>query len=437
MRISIFGMGYVGSVTAACLAKEGNEVIGVDISREKVDQLSTGRSPIVEEKIGEIIADTIAEGRLRVTLDARAAVNETDVSMICVGTPSAEHGDVDLTYVKRVAEKIGQILKNKKGFHTIIIRSTVPPGTTEGTIIPLLEDSSGKKIYLDFDVCYNPEFLREGSSVDDFYNPPFTVVGVQSEAAGRIVGDIYSFLSAPMEITGIKIAEMLKYVCNAYHALKICFANEVGALARRLEIDGFEVMRLFMLDEKQNLSGMYLKPGFAYGGSCLPKDVRCLLYQAKRLDFGAELLAAIPRSNEQQLIEGFKLITSFRKKKIGMLGLAFKGGTDDLRESSLVLLAEKLIGKGYELLIYDRHVNLARIFGSNRAYIEREIPHIEKLLASSVEDVIFNSEVIVIGNHDSEYKGALKGIKDRHIVDLVRISDDQGGLGPHYYGIGW
>lgn len=437
VKISIFGLGYVGAVTAACLAKEGHDVVGVDISREKIEQLGAGKSPIVEEKIGDIIADTVSRGKLKATLDAKAAINETEVSMICVGTPSRDNGDVDLTYVLRVSEKIGQLLKNKSAFHTLIYRSTIPPGTTEDMIIPALEESSGKKVYIDFDVCFNPEFLREGSSVDDFYNPPFTVVGQQSEAAGEIVRRIFSFLPMPLETTTIRTAEMLKYVCNTYHALKVCFANEIGTLARKMGIDGYEVMRLFMLDVKQNLSGMYLKPGFAYGGSCLPKDVRGLLYQAKKLDFGASLVGAIPQSNTQQLDEGYKLVTSFKKKKIGFLGLAFKGGTDDLRESALVLLVERLLGKGYQLLIYDRNVNIARIFGSNKAYVEREIPHIEKLFATSVEDVIYNSEVIVVGNHDPEYAPALKGIKDREVIDMVRMVDNPSALGDNYHGICW
>jgi GDP-mannose 6-dehydrogenase len=437
MKISIFGLGYVGAVTAACLAKQGHQVIGVDINRDKIEQLAAGKSPIVEEKIAEIISDTISRGTLKATMDAKAAINDTEASMICVGTPSRENGDVDLSYVIRVTEKIGQILKNKSAFHTLIFRSTIPPGTTEEKLIPVLEESSGKKVYIDFDVCFNPEFLREGSSVDDFYNPPFTVVGVQSEGAAEVVHNIFSFLQTPFETTTIRTAEMVKYVCNTWHALKVCFGNEIGTLSRRLGIDGYEVMRLFLIDTKQNVSPMYLKPGFAYGGSCLPKDVRGLLYQAKRVDYNAPLLSSIPGSNERQLEEGYRIVTSFKQKKIGFLGLAFKGGTDDLRESPLVLLAERLIGKGYELLIYDRNVNIARIFGSNKAYVEREIPHIEKLFATSVEDVIYNSDVLVIGNHDPEYLAALKGVKDRDIVDFVRISDHPAQLGDSYHGICW
>lgn len=436
MKISIFGLGYVGAVTAACLAKEGNEVIGVDIDRHKIDMINSGKSPIIEEKITDVVASVVDRGNLRATFDSKAAINDTDLSMICVGTPSQENGDVDLSYVLRLSEKIGQVLKNKKEFHTLVFRSTVPPGTTEEVVIPALEESSGKKVYIDFDVCFNPEFLREGSSVYDFYNPPFTILGAQSQGPGQLLGKLYSFLHAPFESTSIKSAELLKYVCNSYHALKVCFANEIGTIARKLGIDGFELMRLFMLDAKQNLSGMYLKPGFAYGGSCLPKDVRGLLHVARKLDYQAPLLTSVPLSNAEQLEQGFKLVSSLGKKKVGFLGLSFKGGTDDLRESPLVMLAEKLIGKGYELLIFDKNVNLARIFGSNKNYLEKEIPHIEKLFASSVDDVLYNSEIIIIGNYDEEYASAAKRAKGRHVVDFARIVEDPSTISK-YHGICW
>jgi GDP-mannose 6-dehydrogenase len=435
MNISMFGLGYVGAVTAACLAKEGHRVIGVDISREKVDQISAGRSPIVEAYIGDIIADTVRRGLLRAT--ANTAIAGSDVSMICVGTPSRENGDVDLSYVLAVSREIGQCLAAKKSRHTLIYRSTVPPGTMEGAILPTLEKASIRKAGVDFEICFNPEFLREGSSVDDFYNPPFTVVGQQSDAPGEVVRQMYSFIKAPFRTTSIRTAEMLKYLCNTWHALKVCFGNEVGTLARKMGIDGHEVMQLFLLDAKQNISGMYLRPGFAYGGSCLPKDVRGLLYQAGKVDFTAPLLAAIPRSNEYHLHEGYRLVTSFKKRKIGFLGLAFKGGTDDLRESPLVLLAEMLIGKGHDLRIYDKNVNIARLIGSNKSFIEKEIPHIEKLLSSSMAEVISHGEVIVVGNMDLEYAKALKHVRDREIVDLVRVMDSCSEMGENYHGIGW
>ncbi len=437
MNISIFGLGYVGAVTAACLAKEGHKIVGVDISREKVNQISAGTSPIVEALIGDVIADVVDRRMLSATTDTQAAIANTDVSIICVGTPSKENGDVDLTQILAVSNEIGQAIKLKGKFHTLIFRSTVPPGTVENAIIPRLENASGGRAGIHFNICFNPEFLREASSVEDFYNPPFTVVGCKSEKAAEVVREIYSFLKAPFRITSIRTAEMLKYVCNSWHALKVCFGNEVGTLARRLGIDGHEVMQLFMLDAKQNLSGMYLKPGFAYGGSCLPKDVRGLIYQAMKADFAAPLFTSIPQSNEYHLKEGFRLVTSFKKKKIGFLGLAFKGGTDDLRESPLVILAEMLIGKGYELTIFDKSVNIARIVGSNKSYIEKEIPHIERLLASSVEEVVHHSEVIVLGNSDPEYFQAIKSFSGREIVDFVRAPELVSGMKENYHGICW
>jgi GDP-mannose 6-dehydrogenase len=437
MNISVFGLGYVGVVTAVCLAKEGHRVIGVEINREKVRQVSMGKSPIVEAYIDDIISDTVKHGGLRATTDTQAAITESEVSMICVGTPSKENGDVNLAQVLSVSGEIGRSIAGKKKFHMLVYRSTVPPGTVEKAIIPALEHETGGKAGINFDVFFNPEFMREGSSVDDFYNPPFTVVGLQPGRSAQTVRELYSFLQAPFRTTSIRTAEMLKYVCNSWHALKVCFGNEVGTLARLLGMDGHEVMELFMLDAKQNLSGMYLKPGYAYGGACLPKDVRGLLYQARKVDFQAPLLASIPHSNEYHLNEGYKLVTSFKKRKIGFLGLAFKGGTDDLRESPLVLLAEMLIGKGYDLLIFDKNVNIARIVGSNKSYIEKEIPHIERLLASSIADVVGHAEVIVVGNSDPEYFSVIKSIKDRDVVDLVRAVDFPSEMGLNYHGICW
>jgi GDP-mannose 6-dehydrogenase len=437
MNISIFGLGYVGAVTAACLAREGHRIIGVDISREKVAQIAKGVSPIVEGSIGEIVAEVVAQGMLRSTVDTQTAILETETSIICVGTPSKENGDVDLTQVLAVSREIGRAIARKGKFHTLIYRSTVPPGTVEGSIVPCIENASGFLSGTVFEICFNPEFMREGSSVEDFYHPPFTLVGCSSGKTAETVQKIFSFIDAPFRTTSIRTAEMLKYVCNTWHALKVCFGNEVGTIARRLGVDGHEVMDLFMLDIKQNLSGMYLKPAFAYGGSCLPKDVRGILYQANKADFAAPLLSSIPQSNERHLREGFSLVTSFKKKKIGILGLAFKSGTDDLRESPLVILAEMLIGKGYEVMIYDKNVNLARIVGSNKTYIETEIPHLERLLSSSVEEVARRSEVIVIGNADPEYARVLLQGGDREIIDLAHVPELKSVMSANYHGICW
>jgi GDP-mannose 6-dehydrogenase len=437
MRISVFGLGYVGTVTAACLAGEGHDVVGADINRDKIEWINSGQSPIIEERIEGIIADVVGKKQLSATLDSKAAISETDVSLICVGTPAKDDGEVDLSYVSRVTDKIGNILKNKSGFHTLVYRSTVPPGTTEEIIIPQLEETSGKKVYIDFDVCYNPQFLREGSGVADFYDPPFIIVGQQSEQAAQIVARLYSSLSAPVELTTIKTAEMLKYACNSFHALKVCFANEIGTIARRIGVDGYELMRLFRLDEKLNLSGLYLNPGFAYGGPCLPKDIQALLQTAVQADHAVPLLEAIADSNRAQIEYGFRLVSSFKKKKIGLLGLSFKSGTDDLRESPLVLLAKKLIADGAQLLVYDRNVNVSRIFGANRSFIEQEIPDIQRYFGSSIEDVVHNSEVVIVGNRDQEYSEAVRRVKDRILVDFVRIAEDVSGMGGNYRGICW
>lgn len=437
MKLSIYGLGYVGVVTAACLAKEGHEVVGVDINPDKVELLMARKSPIVEDGIAEIIAETVDNGMLTATTDAESAFNSTDVSMICVGTPSRDNGDVDLRFVLRVAEQLGDMLRVKLGGHTFVIRSTIPPGTTEDRIIPVLEQRSGKKVCKEFGVCFNPEFLREGASVRDFYKPPFTVVGTDSEEAADLLRSIYSFLDVPFEKTPIRVAEVVKYVCNVWHALKICFGNEVGAFARRLGMDGHEVMRLFLSDTKQNVSSMYLKPGFAYGGSCLPKDVRGFLYQARVMDYFPPLISSIPESNERQLDDGYRIITALNKRKVGFLGLAFKAGTDDLRESPLVVLAERLIGRGYELRIYDKYVNAARLCGSNKEYVDREIPHIERLLAEDASEVVRGSEVIVLGNYDAEYRDALMNCEEKEIVDLVRVDDLFKRRAGNYHGICW
>lgn len=437
MRVSVFGLGHVGATTAACLAREGHQVVGVDISRERIELFNSGKSPLLEEKLGEIIEDAVAKGNLSATLDTKAALADTDLSFICVGTPSGAEGDLDLTYVLRVTEKIGQLLKLKSSLHTLIYRSTLLPGTTEERLIPLLEESSGKKIYLDFDVCYNPSFMREGSCVADFYDPPFTVVGQQSEQAARVLEEVYAFLHMPFELTSIKSAELLKFACNSFHAVKANFANEIGAIAKRLGLDGHELMRLFRLDEKLNLSETYLEPGLPLGGPTLPKDVRGLLHLASKLDCPTPLLDALQASRQAQIEQGIKLVTSLGAKKIGILGLAFKNGTDDLRESPQIVLAERLLADGYELLLYDKYVNPSKILGANKEYAEAKLPILDRLFASSVEDVIHNSEVIVIGHREEDYVAAVRKVKDRQLVDFARAVHDPSQMGDNYHGIYW
>jgi GDP-mannose 6-dehydrogenase len=437
MKISVFGMGYVGCVSAACLADQGHDVIGVDINRDKIELINIGKSPIIEEDMDDLIIRVVESGKLKATFDAKQAINESELSMITVGTPSRDNGDLDLTYVQRVAVKIGQLLANKAGFHTIVMRSTVLPGSTEEMLIPAIEEASGKKVYVDFDVFFNPEFLREGSSIKDFYNPPFTVIGAQDTGSAGKLEELYAFLEAPLFKTSLKSAEMLKYVNNTFHGLKVAFANEVGRMCKRLGVDSHEVMDLFCKDTKQNLSEYYLKPGFAFGGSCLPKDIRALSYKAKTIDAEVNVMDSIMVSNENQIKDALKMIYATRQKKVGLLGLAFKPGTDDLRESPLVAMAETLIGKGYELHIYDRNVIIAKLTGSNKAYIEKEIPHISSLLASSIEEVYNLADVIVIGSKDPDFQYIAEMDTDKPIIVLVRIKDDLTNMAPGYRGLCW
>ncbi len=438
MRISIFGLGYVGAVSAACLAQNGHHVIGVDVNPTKREIINSGHSPVIEQDIDEIIARSVAAGRLRATADATEGVLNSDLSLICVGTPSHENGSLELAFVERVCRDIGQALAQKKDFHAIALRSTVLPGTTETCVIPILEQTSGRILGQDFGVCFNPEFLREGSSVYDFYHPPFTVIGQVDHGAAEVVASLYEELEAPLRITPVKVAEMVKYTNNIFHALKVVFANEIGNVCKQQGIDGHQVMDIFCMDTKLNLSPYYFKPGYAFGGSCLPKDLRALLYHARRLDLSLPVLEAILPSNQHQVDIGFELIRQTGKKKIGVLGMSFKAGTDDLRESPLVELIEMLIGKGYDVQIYDRNVSLARLHGANKAYIERGIPHIASLISNSLDEVLANNQVIVIGNKSPEFSSVPQRARQGQvIIDLVRITKNLDGLGADYHGICW
>lgn len=437
MRLSIMGLGYVGAVSAGCFAKDGHCVIGVDTNRTKVDLINQGKSPIVEKEIESIIAKEVSSGRLRATTNISEAVMNSDLSLICVGTPSKENGSLDLTYVGRVCEEIGAVLAEKKGFHIVIIRSTVLPGTMHGFVIPLLEETSGKMAGVDFGVCNNPEFLREGTAVFDFYNPAKTIIGQTDEYTGEKVSGLYKNIAAPMVHTSVSTAEMVKYTDNVWHALKVCFANEVGDICKELKIDGHEVMDIFCKDKKLNLSSYYMKPGFAFGGSCLPKDVRALTYKGRTLDLTLPLLNSIPLSNEQQVQRGLNMVMSKGHRKVGVLGFSFKAGTDDLRESPVVELIERLIGKGYKLKLYDRNVNIASISGANRDYIINRIPHISCLMSNSMDDVIHHGDTILIGNKDPEFTDIMNHLReDQVVVDLVRIANIKGGY-ENYDGICW
>jgi len=435
MKINIFGMGYVGVVSAACLAKCGHQVTGIDIDQVKVDMINNGRSPIVEPGLEGLIAQAGNSGKFRATRDG---FGPADISIICVGTPSNENGSLNLSFVRKVSEQIGSYLKNISSYHVVNFRSTVLPGTIEGKMIPILEKMSGKKAGRDFGVCMNPEFMRESSSIHDFFHPSFTVIGAINEKSGEVVEKIYRDVEAPIIHTTIRVAEMVKYACNAFHAVKVTFANEIGNVCKNAGIDSHEVMNIFCQDTKLNLSPYYLKPGFAFGGSCLPKDVRALLYKAREMDLETPLLRSILPSNEEQIKAAYKMIKKSGKKNIGVLGLSFKPGTDDLRESPMVELIEMLIGKGYQVSIFDREVSLAKLFGSNKRFIETAIPHISSLMKNSISHVIEGSDVIVIGNKTDDAEKAFRAIdSDKIIIDLVKISPSPAGRNSHYRGLCW
>ena len=436
MRISIFGLGYVGAVSAGCLASDGHDVIGLDPNQTKVDLINKGITPIIEKDIGEMIATTAAAGKLRATIDVREAVMGSDISLICVGTPSLLNGNLDLSYVRRVCEEIGAAIKDKSSFHVVVGRSTMLPGSMRNVVIPTLEQASGKKAGVDFGVCNNPEFLREGTAVYDYYHPPKTVIGESDPRAGDMLVELYKNMDAPMIRTDVETAEMAKYTDNNWHALKVAFANEIGNICKAVGIDGHKVMEIFCQDTKLNLSAYYMKPGFAFGGSCLPKDVRALTYKGRSLDLDLPVLNALMPSNQCQIDKAIDMIINKGKRKVGILGFAFKAGTDDLRESPIVDVIEHLIGKGYELKLYDKNVNLAALTGANRDYILNHIPHISKLMVESMQEVMDFAETIVIGNGAEEFKPVPASLKpDQVVVDLVRISKDMSSA--QYDGICW
>ena len=436
MKISIFGLGYVGAVSAGCLASDGHEVIGVDPNQTKVDLINSGVTPIIEKDIGDMIAKVVASGRLKATTSVHEAVMGSDISLICVGTPSQLNGNLDLSYVRRVCEQIGAAIKEKDSFHVVVARSTMLPGSMRNIVIPSLEASSGKKTTVDFGVCNNPEFLREGTAVYDYFNPPKTVIGESDPRAGDLLVQLYGKMDAPLLRTDVETAEMVKYTDNNWHAVKVAFANEIGNLCKSLGIDGHEVMDIFCQDTKLNLSPYYMKPGFAFGGSCLPKDVRALTYKGKSLDLDLPLLNSVMPSNQRQIEKAISMITSKGKRKVGILGFAFKAGTDDLRESPIIEVIEHLIGKGYELKLYDKNVNLAALTGANRDFILNHIPHISKLMSDSIEDVLAFAETIVIGNGAKEFASVPANLKpDQVVIDLVRVTKEKSSS--QYDGICW
>ena len=423
LNVSIFGLGYVGTVCAGCLVSAGHTVVGVDVNPIKVDAMNAGVAPIVEPELPELFVEGHKIKRLFATTSAAEAIQATSISLVCVGTPSQANGNLDLGYMKRVCEEIGTALRHKASPHLVVLRSTMLPGTTEDLLIPILESHSGKRLGEGFDVCYNPEFLREGSSVYDFYHPPKIVIGAHRAESAAALLQLYAGIEAPVIRTSIRVAEMAKYCDNAFHALKVSFANEIGNLCKRMSVDSHEVMDVFCQDRKLNLSAAYLKPGFAFGGSCLPKDLRALAYQGKRLDLESPVLNAILQSNAVQVQLGIQLIASVGKKRIGFLGMAFKPDTDDLRESPLVTVIETLLGKGYHVRVYDRNVSTSRLMGANRRFIEEHIPHLSSLLVDDITEVADEADVVVVGYQSPEFAQAIAGLRaDQTVIDLARLA---------------
>ena len=438
MKISVLGLGYVGVVSMACLARDGHEVTGVDVDPLKLDLIRQGRSPIVEEGIQELTRDVVASGRVHVTDDVTAAVRDTELSFVCVGTPSSPNGSQDLTAIKRVMESIGKALATKSGFHSVVLRSTVEPGTLDGVVRPILEAASGKVADRDFGLGFQPEFLREGSSIKDYDKPPLTVVGTQCEPTAEALRTLFGHLPCDFVVTSVGVAEMLKYACNAFHALKITFANEIGRLAQSVGVDGRDVMELVCRDRQLNISTVYLRPGFAFGGSCLPKDLRALTYVGKMRDVDTPMLANIMGSNRAHIDHAIDMVLSAGVRKIGMIGLSFKTGTDDLRESPLVAVAERLIGKGYDLRIFDPEVNLSRLIGANKRFIEESIPHIGNLMVSSCEEALAHGEVVVVGLGGRDIaRRVVANLTERHsVVDLVGLPREDLAV-KRYAGVCW
>jgi GDP-mannose 6-dehydrogenase len=438
VRVSVFGLGYVGCVSAASFAGDGHEVVGVDVNADKVASINAGCSPIVEPGLDDLLGECASQGRLRATTDTNDAINSTDVSLLCVGTPSRKNGSLDLQYLERVSEAVGAAIRGKRDYHVVVVRSTVLPGTTHSVVIPALERTSGKTYGDGFGVSVNPEFLREGTALKDFRKPPLTLVGHNhaADASGTIA--LYQSIDAPLVSTSIRVAEMMKYTSNTWHALKVVFANEIGNLCKKLEVDSHEVMDIFCRDEKLNLSPYYLKPGFAFGGSCLPKDVRALQYRAKEMDVELPLISQILPSNKAQIDQALEQVLETGKKQVGLLGFSFKAGTDDLRESPIVILAEALLGKGVSLKIYDKNVSLARLVGANKDYINKQIPHLSSLLCNTIDEVVQGSEVIVVGNQAPEFTQAVMDCRpDQIVIDLVRLPLYGSLVKADYRGICW
>jgi GDP-mannose 6-dehydrogenase len=438
VKISIFGLGYVGAVSLGCLARDGHDVYGVDIDQVKLDLIASGNTPIIEEGMADLMANVANSGRVKVTQDVEEAIQNTEISFICVGTPSAPNGSQDQSALLRLSEQLGEAIAKKSGYHVFVLRSTVTPGTLEDIMRSIIEKTSGKKDGVDFDLCFQPEFLREGTSIKDYDNPPFTVIGTQSKKAEEKLKALFGHLPCEFTVCSIKTAEMLKFCCNDFHALKITFANEVARLSQSLGVDPHEVMSLICKDTHLNISPAYLKPGFSFGGSCLPKDLRATVHMAKMRDVEIPMLAGVLRSNKIHTDHAINEVLATGKKKIGMIGLSFKSGTDDLRESPMVTITEQFIGKGLDLSIYDPEVNLSRLLGANKKYINESIPHIGELMVDDCEDMINSSEVVIVGLNDKELIEIIqKTVRpDQIVFDLVNFPDHD-KLDCDYRGVCW
>jgi GDP-mannose 6-dehydrogenase len=438
VRLSVFGLGYVGCVSAACFAHDGHEVVGVDVNAEKVAAVAGGRAPVLERKLDELVAESVGSGRLRATQSVEEAIAGSELALVCVGTPSGAHGRLSTAALERVSEEIGGALADSIEPYTVVFRSTMLPGTCEEVLIPILERASGRTWGEGLEVAVNPEFLREGTSVDDFYNPPKIVVGARDRAAAQPVLSLFEGLDCPTFVVPVKVAELVKYVDNGFHALKVGFANEIGALSRELELDSHQVMEIFRSDTKLNISPAYLTPGFTFGGSCLPKDLRAVVAHARRMGLSLPILEHVLTSNEEHMRRAVELVAQAGTRRVGIFGLAFKPGTDELRESPLVELSERLIGKGYDLRIYDPSVSLSQLTGANRSYVETHLPHIADLLVSSADEVLEHAELCVVGSKDESIADTIARADGRIVIDLVRLPGaEELRRNDRYVGIGW
>lgn len=435
MEISIFGLGYVGCVSLGCLAQNGHNLIGVDVNPIKVKQINNGQPTIIEKDIDKIIGEQSEKARIKATQNYKNAILETDLSIIAVGTPSTPNGHLNLNYIYKVAEHFAESLQEKNSFHTIAIRSTVLPGTCD-KFAEIIEKISDKKRNKDFAIVDNPEFLREGSAVHDYYNPPLTLVGSDNEEAANIVGSLYKDLPAELIITDLKVAEIMKYVNNTFHALKISFANEVGNICHALGIDSHKVMDIFVKDKQLNISPYYFKPGFAYGGSCLPKDLKGFQTLAHDYYVKAPVIENIDKTNDLQIQRAINIIEEKKPKKIGFLGLSFKPGTDDLRNSPAVSVIEALLGKGYDLAIYDKNVHISKLTGTNKEYIEKKVPHLSRLMVNNLDKLIEESDLLVINNKEEEFKERVEKFSSKLTIDMVRLDEDL-LKNEKYHGINW